>query len=185
MEIFFGVVNTCILGITAYFIYRSIFSPVDAVKVGRRLNNEEQKDNAKRELFLTLFSLRGNPIHYDFVTGLNEIDVVFEDNPSVLTAWHKHFRDLHDKGLTDPLKIWEVGRIELLSEMAVSLGYNALKQTEIMQHYYPEGHSNQLQDDFDFRQAALLYLKSGVVMHEMLIGQMKANQQSQTEEETN
>ncbi len=164
-----GIVNILILCITAYFMYRSLRSPIDAVKVGRQLNNEEQKDNTKRELFLTLFALRGNPIHFDFVTGLNEIDVVFEDNPAVLSAWHKHFRDLHDKGLTDPLKMWEVGRIELLSVMATSLGYNALKQTEIMQHYYPEGHNTQWQDSMDLQEANLIYLKSGVAFHEAVL----------------
>lgn len=164
-------------------MYRSLYTPIDAVNVGRRLNNEEEKDNAKRDLFLELFSLRGSPLHYDYVRGLNEIDVVFEDTPAVLDAWHTHFRDLHDRNLADVETVWDIGRVRMLSAMAISLGYRALNQTDILQHYTPVGHHNQIMDDISFRQDLVAYLKSGIIMQEMIIEQMKTNQKSQIVEE--
>ena len=48
------VLSALILFATVYYIKTG---PTNAVQVGRRLNNEQQKDNAKRNLFLTLFAL--------------------------------------------------------------------------------------------------------------------------------
>lgn len=158
-----------ILFITAYFMYKSLWSPVDAVIVGRKLNQEQQKDNAKRNLFLSLFSLRGNPTHYDFVRGLNEIDVVFEKSQSVLDSWHTHHRDLHDKGLSDPLTIWDVGRIRLLSAMAVELGYGKLNQTDILLHYTPEGHGNREKFDYDLQFSALKFFEVGKIVYDEML----------------
>lgn len=168
-DIFFGFINIGILSTTAYFIYRSIYSPIDAVNVGRRLNNEQKKDDAKRNLFLTLFSLRGSPVHYDFVRCLNQIDIVFEDTRTVLDAWHDLRTSLNIKGQANEHKVWEILRTNLLSAMAVSLGYNRIQQTDMIQDYYPEGHDNQLKDDLDFRQAASTFLKSGAALHELII----------------
>lgn len=78
LEIGYWVINLLILGLNVFFISTS---SLNAVRLGRQLNDRQQKDNAKRTLFLTLFSLRANPVHYDYVTGLNQIDVVFEDTP--------------------------------------------------------------------------------------------------------
>ncbi len=181
-EIVFGFVNILILCVTGYFIYRSLYSPVDAVKIGRKLNEEQQKDNAKRSLFLTLFSLRGSPVNYDFVRALNQIDIVFEDVQLVLDAWHTHYDSLQTKGQINESQIWDLQRTNLLSAMAVSLGYNRIRQTDMLKNYYPEGHLNQVKDEFDFRQAALTYYKSGAALHEKAIEKMD-NSQSINEEE--
>jgi hypothetical protein len=172
MDIVFGIINSAILIVTAYFIYRSIYSPVDAVKVGRKLNNEEQKDNEKRTLFLTLFALRGNPLHYDFVKRLNEIDIVFEDTETVLTAWHNLYDSLQIKEQVNVQKNWELLRIELLSAMAVSLGYSRIRQTDMIREYYPEGHGTQLEKDMDVQKDWALYLKVNIAMNQMLIERM-------------
>ncbi|WP_276503514.1 DUF6680 family protein [Terrimonas pollutisoli] len=168
-EIAFGFANVGILCVTAYFIYRSIYSPIDAVKVGRQLNKEQKKDDAKRSLFLLLFSLRGHPVHYDFVRGLNQIEVVFEDVPQVIQAWRTHFASLQIKNQANSEKNWEIERAALLSAMAVHLGYSNIPHSELLRDYYPEGHDNQLKDDLDFRQAASVFLKSGAALHELII----------------
>jgi hypothetical protein len=180
-EIIFGVVNSLILVVTAYFIYRSLYSPVDSVKVGRQLSNEQQKDNAKRNLFLTLFALRGSPLSFDFVRGLNQIDIVFEDSQLVLDAWHTHYDSLQIKGQVNENQIWDLQRADLLSVMAVSLGYNRIRQTDMMKNYYPEGHNNQIKMEMDFREAEFLYHKSGALLHEKAMQQMDVNQQSPSE----
>lgn len=168
-NIFFGISNIVILLITCYFIYRSLRSPIDAVRIGRQLNNEQQKDNAKRNLFLTLFALRGSPLNYDFVKGLNQIDIVFEDCEPVLDAWHRLYDSLHNEAQVNPERNWEILRVELLSAMATNLGYSRIRQTDMIREYYPRGHTAQVQDDIDFRQAALNYFRMGVVVYEEML----------------
>lgn len=168
-NIIFGISNIVILGITCLFIYRSLRSPIDAVRVGRQLNNEQQKDNAKRNLFLTLFALRGSPVHYDFVRGLNQIDIVFEDCQPVLDAWHRLYDSLNLPEQTNAEINWGLMRVELLSAMAVHLGYERIRQTDMIREYYPKGHGEQLQDDLAFRMAALKYFQSGNEIFERAI----------------
>jgi hypothetical protein len=174
-EMAYWFISLCILVATVYYIATG---PLNAVKTGRQLNNDQQKDNAKRNLFLTLFALRGSPVHYDFVRGLNQIDVVFEDTPSVLDAWHTHYDSLQIKGQVNENQIWDLQRTNLLSAMAVSLGYNRIRQTDMLQNYYPEGHSNQFREDWELRFAAKEYLKKGGDLYEILI----ANANKQTDE---
>ena len=172
LEIGIGVVNVLILIVTGYFMYRSLYSPLDAVTIGRQLNNEQQKDTAKRNLFLTLFSLRGSPVHYDFVTGLNQIDIVFEDCPDVLTAWRTHYDSLNTTGLVDENKIWDLQRTNLLSAMAVSLSYNGIRQTDMLKHYTPIGHNNRESQLMNIEIAQLAFYKSNAALNERLMERM-------------
>ena len=119
-EIVYWIVSLLILGFTIYYIKTS---PIKAVETGRKLNDEQNKYSAKSELFLTLFSLRGNPTHYNFVNGLNQIDVVFEDVQSVLTAWEKLYESLGNPNQNNAVQNWDLLRTELLSEMAQHLSY--------------------------------------------------------------
>lgn len=180
-QIWYWVVNIFLLLISVFFSSRTA---IMAVRIGRRLNQEQQKDNAKRNLFLLLFALRGDLLHPDFVRGLNQVDIVFEDSPTVLDAWHKLYDSLQLKEQANAIKNWERQRVDLLSSMAVSLGYSRIKQTDIIRDYYPEAHDNQLKDDREFRQDLVLYLRSGIEMQMMIIEQMKANQQPPNEVQT-
>jgi len=98
-EIIYWVTSFSILCVTAYAVY---FAPLKAVKIGRKLNDEQNQLKAKSDLFLTLFSLRGNPTAYTFVNALNQIDIVFQDVPFVLTAWDKLYDSMNNKNLTNP-----------------------------------------------------------------------------------
>jgi hypothetical protein len=168
-EVSFGLINLGILCVTAYFIYRSISSPVKAVKIGRELDSQQQKDNTKRNLFLLLFSLRATPVHYDFVRGLNQIDIVYEDTPSVLAAWHTLFDSLENPGQVNAPQTWERLRVNLFSTMAVSLGYSRVQQTDMIRTYSPVSHGDQIQYDIDFREAVLTYLRSGSAAFQLLV----------------
>jgi hypothetical protein len=183
IEIGIAIINLIIIGLTAFFIYRSISSPLRAVTVGRQLDDEEKKDLIKRNLFFTLFAHRGNPIHQQFVAALNQIDIAFHDNQKVLDLWHRYYEALRIKGQVDEQKVWELHRVELLSEMAKSLGYFQLNQTEIMKHYQPEGQDNWHKLDWDIRESALSYLKRGDELFFLLSEQIKNNQQSQENNE--
>ncbi|MCU0351744.1 MAG: hypothetical protein MUF43_13105 [Flavobacterium sp.] len=177
LEIAYWVVSLSILVVTIYYVY---YSPIKAVKIGRQLNDDQNKDAAKRELFLTLFAYRGSPVHYEFVNALNKIDIVFQDEQPVLVAWNKYYDSLGQKNLTNQEEVWNILRVDLLSEMATSLGYNKLKQVDIMKNYYPVGHDNQFRDDWELRQAAKRFLTTGHELYEILI----ANQQPPDQQET-
>lgn len=159
-----AIINIIIL----YFNIEAIKkSPTDAVKVGRDLNTEQQKDNAKRYLFLTLFSLRGDPLNYEFVKGLNQIEIVFEDENKVLVAW-KVLRDSLNSKLVNPDKTWALLRTNLLSDMAISLGYNQINQTDFLENYYPEGHHSQLQIESEFLADQHNYYKTASKLNQLL-----------------
>ena len=172
LEIAYWLVSLGILGVTVYWIATS---PIRAVETGRKLDNEQNKYNAKRELFLTLFSLRGNPTHYDFVNGLNQIDIVFQDEEKVLTAWEKLYESLGNNNLTNPLQTWDLLRTELLSEMAQSLGYQKLKQTSIQRNYSPQAHADENFENWNQKQAAKEFFESGTKLYKMHIASIEGN----------
>jgi len=165
-EIAYWIVSVLILSATVFYIY---YAPIKAVKVGRQLNDEQNKDTSKRQLFLTLFAYRGSPVHYEFVNSLNKIDIVFQDEKPVLDAWHKYYDALHQEETPLIHQTWELLRVEMLSQMAISLGYKELKQVDIMKNYYPIGHKNVEQEDFDFRQSAKRYFDIGHHLYSILI----------------
>ena len=171
----FALTNLLVLCGTIFAIW---YSPIKAVKVGRQLNDEQQKDDAKRYLFLALFNNRGKPVSQRFVDSLNTIDVVFYDTPTVLNAWHSHFDSLHQNDLVNKEEIWRLQRIELLAQMAKSLGYGDLKQIDIGKDYYPQGHGFRDEADFQFRYDQHEYYKNANQMTLMVIEQMKRNNQS-------
>ncbi|MDY0090228.1 MAG: hypothetical protein RBR78_07660 [Flavobacteriaceae bacterium] len=171
-EISYWIVNLIILGFTVYWIK---ISPIKAVKTGRKLDIEQNKYDAKRDLFLTLFSLRGNPANYHFVNGLNQIDIVFQDEEKVLFAWDKLYESLNNKSLVNPLQTWELLRTELLSEMAQSLGYQKLKQTSIQRNYSPQAHADQDLENWNQKQAAKDFFESGTKLYKMHIASIEGN----------
>ncbi|MBK5214202.1 MAG: hypothetical protein JJE55_11145 [Flavobacteriaceae bacterium] len=165
-EIAYWLVSLGILGVTVYWIATS---PIRAVETGRKLDNEQNKYNAKRDLFLTLFSLRGNPTHYDFVNGLNQIDIVFQDEEKVLVSWEKLYESLGNNNLSNAVQTWDLLRTELLSEMAQSLGYQKLKQTSIQRNYSPQAHANQNDENWSYHQTAKNFFETGAQMHKLWI----------------
>ena len=165
-EVGYWVVSLIILGITVYWIK---ISPIKAVEIGRKLDEEKNKYDSKKELFLTLFSLRGNPTHYDFVSGLNQIDIVFEDVPKVMESWNKLYDSLGQKDLVDSYKTWEILRTNLLSEMAQHLGYNKLQQTDIQKNYSPIAHSKDADNYYAHKKAEREFFETATEMNRMVI----------------
>jgi hypothetical protein len=178
-EIAFWIVSLLILIVTALAVY---FAPLKAVEIGRKLNDQQNQLNAKSELFLTLYSLRGNPTSYKFVDSLNKIDVVFQDNLQVLNAWQTLYDSLNNRGLVEPHKTWDLNRTNLLSEMAVVLGYQKLKQTDIQKNYSPQAHDDQKFEDWNQRQAAKEFFESGTALYKMHIAYFEKTQNNTDKE---
>ena len=112
--------------------------PLIALWLGNKRQDRKAKEDAKRKLFWTLMANRQcNPINKDWVDALNMIDVVFQDDNKVRVAWRAYYDSL------DPVSQYNKATnsflLDLLSEMANSLGYKNLKQTEIDRAYTPQG----------------------------------------------
>lgn len=104
---------------------------------GNAYRQREDKINAKRELFFTLMKNRKTfYVTKERVDALNLIDVVYQDDKKVRQAW-KDYLDSLNPG-SPHFKNSNAYLLDLLSEMAVSLGYKELKQTEIDRFYEPQ-----------------------------------------------
>lgn len=120
------------------------FIPVVVFVLGNLWQRKKTKEDAKMSLFLTLMANRKSVvITKEWVDSLNQIDVVFQDNRNVRKAWREYFDSLDEKSQYN--KDRESFLLDLLSEMANSLGYKDLKQTEIARFYNPQAFSNQQQ----------------------------------------
>lgn len=96
------------------------------------------------DLFLRLMANRkSNPISKEWTDALNQIDVIFQDNKSVRSAWRAYFDSLHPR--SQHYDNANSFHLDLLSEIANDLGYKDLKQTELDRFYSPV----QFGDSFD------------------------------------
>lgn len=104
--------------------------------MGVKWQRKNAKEMAKRELFFTLMANRKAIPNKVWVDALNTIDIVFQDNKKVRRAWREYYDSLDERSQynTDSNSF----KLDLLSEMAMTLGYKDLKQTEIDRFYSPK-----------------------------------------------
>lgn len=137
--------------------------PIVVWFLGVKYQDRKAKKQAQLELFLTLMANRKkNPISEEWVDALNTIDVVFQDNRSVRNAWRDYLDSLNQKSAH--FENQNSYKLDLLSEMAESLGYKQLKQTEIDRFYNPVYFGSQLsRQDLLFSEVlrVLMHSKSG------------------------
>ncbi|GLL55804.1 hypothetical protein KUBF_34670 [Bacteroides finegoldii] len=126
---------------------------------GIKYQNRKAKRDAQLNLFLTLMANRkSNPITKEWVDALNTIDVVFQDNHKVRHAWREYLDSLNEK--SPHFQSNNAFLLDLLSEMAMVLGYKNLKQTEIDRFYSPKYFGSQMS-----RQEILFQENLRVLMH--------------------
>jgi hypothetical protein len=103
---------------------------------GAKFQDRKAKKDAKRKLFFTLMANRKtSTIRREKVDALNLIDVVFQDDKKVRQAWKDYMNSLNSLSPDFPNN--NAFALDLLSEMALSLGYKEMKQTEIDRFYEP------------------------------------------------
>jgi hypothetical protein len=110
--------------------------------VGIKFQDRQAKNKAKEDLFLALMAKRkSNPISIEWADSLNKIDVVFQDNSKVRTAWRAYHDSLHPQ--SQHFENSNSFLLDLMSEIAKDLGYKDLKQTDIDRFYNPAYFGNQ------------------------------------------
>jgi hypothetical protein len=97
--------------------------------------NDRRKD--KKQILNALMAHRGVTVRDEnWTRALNLIDLTFYDNKKIKELRVKYFSSLRpptfDTG--DHNKIL----LDLIFEMAKDIGYSSLKQTDIMDYYYPQ-----------------------------------------------
>ena len=138
-----------------------ILGPIVAVIITLWYQSRKEKRDIKHRIFLTLMGHRkSNPPTFALVEVLNTLDVVFADNPKVVHLWHEYY----DLLSTQPpnYQLWEHKYIDLLSEIALSLGYKKLKQTDIEKFYTPVAHGTQAELNEKTQRELLRVLENSV-----------------------
>lgn len=108
-----------------------------------KYQNRKAKRDAQLQLFLTLMANRkSTPITREWVDALNTIDVVFQNDFKVRQAWREYLDSLN--GQSPHFENNNAFLLDLLSEMALTLGYKNLKQTEIDRFYTPTYFGSQM-----------------------------------------
>ena len=131
--------------------------PIIVWILGIRYQDRKAKKDAQMNVFLTLMANRkSNPITKEWVDALNIIDVVFQNNKKVRYAWREYLDSLNEK--SPQFESSNSFRLDLLSEMAMALGYNNLKQTEIDRFYSPKYFGSQMSQQEILFKETLRYL---------------------------
>ena len=143
-----------IIGIIAIIV-----GPIAAVAITLWHQDRKQKLDAKTRLFLTLMAHRKIlPPTFDLVNSLNLIDVIFADHPRVVALWHEYFDLLCQTPIIEPNA--QRKYLDLLSEMAKSLDYETLSQTDIDRFYSPIAHGTQAQLNLETQKEFLRVLQN-------------------------
>ena len=103
---------------------------------------ESVSDDTLRNYLDFANAYAANTTTKEWVDALNTIDVVFQENKKVRHAWREYLDSLNEK--SPHFDSSNSFRLDLLSEMAVSLGYKNLKQTEIDRFYSPKYFGSQM-----------------------------------------
>lgn len=124
--------------------------------VGNKQMRKKEKLEAKRDLFFTLMKQRKTfYVTRERTNALNLIDVVYQDDDKVREAWKNYLSSLNPNSAE--IQNNNAYLLDLLSEMAQSLGYKKLKQTEIDRFYEPQAI---IDDEKNGRQALVEIIKA-------------------------
>ncbi len=128
--------------------------------IGIKYQNRKSKKDAQLSLFLTLMANRkSNPLSKEFVDALNTIDIVFQNNPKVRQSWREYLDSLNEN--SPHFDRNNSFLLDLLSEIALDLGYKNLKQTEIDRFYSPKYFGTQMsRQDIYFQENLRVLLRS-------------------------
>lgn len=138
-----------------------VLSPVIAVIVTLWHQDRKERRDRKERLFTQLMAHRkAFPPSSEFVNALNLIDIIFADTPSVTRLWHEYYAMLGSAKTEHEYRDRDHKYLELLSEMARTLGYKKLQQTDIDKFYTPQAHVDQNEMAFRTQQEWLRILEN-------------------------
>jgi len=134
-------------------------SPLVAIFVSIWYQNRKEKRQAKMDIFKNLIAYRKQyPIPMAFVAALNQIDIMFHKDKKVIAAWKSYLESLNPE--SSSFQSHDNRLLDLLDEMAKSLGYKNLKQTTYADFYSPQQFSNQVVSQQELYNEVMRVLKN-------------------------
>ncbi len=115
-------------------------SPLIAVLVTVYLQDRKEKRGQKLYILGSLMGTRHAQLTDENVRSLNMVDMVFFDKPRIRMLWHEYFDMLNNQGLNNEVgwAQWNKKRLELITEMGKSLGYEkAITHLDVDRVYVP------------------------------------------------
>ncbi len=131
------IINSIILVITIIAIWRS---PIQAVRVGRKLQTEYELNNRlydnKLNVFSTIIGERHRSGYSDwFIISMNQIPIVFHKNERVKSTYNVFIKS-HQEGEDD--QVLNAKMNDLIVEMGKDLGYHEMNNEWISNCFYPK-----------------------------------------------
>jgi hypothetical protein len=141
----------------------TLLSPVVAVLVSIWIQNRKERRAQKLWVLSTLIGNRGDQLSADNVRALNMIDLVFSNQKRVRDLWREYYDMLANEGLNNPVgwKQRSQKNIELLTEMAKSLGYGKeISHLDVERTYFPLKFEREFETNREMQQEFLRVLRS-------------------------
>ncbi len=156
---------------TIMAVVATVMGPRSAAKLAERMRQNSQQENERRQMklvvFTTLMQERANIASVDSVKMLNSIDIVFSDCRTVREAWAELFSILNtedgphpqlrgdklrallremanDLGLSDDLRVDDIGRIYFPNVLAVEEELRLLEQQRALLQFRGEAQPAQV-----------------------------------------
>lgn len=108
-----------------------------AEELRRRSELEDQRANARRNVFFTLMQERATTTSIEAVKALNSIDIVFHDSREVREAWSSLFATFLPNNRLPP-HVQSERLVHLLRTMAAEIGLSeSLRVDDFSRIYYP------------------------------------------------
>ena len=133
-EIIFATINILVLIITTVAVW---LSPIQAVKIGQKLQQKDKLYTNKFYVFATLIGNRhAKGGAENFVVAINQIPIVFQDDKKVLLAWDKYIQAHTNATLT--LSDLNSYLNDLVIALANDLGYKDIGNDLLVRYFYPD-----------------------------------------------
>lgn len=138
------IVNALILIITAFAVF---YGPVRAVRVARQEEVAASRIRQKADIFASLMKTRKFQLDPEHVASLNLIQVYFSDDDAVINSYKAYIRMLYRRAIPGVAveSFWKErddAFIDLVYQIARSLGYSQDKKEIEELAYSPEGWAN-------------------------------------------
>lgn len=145
-EIIFACINILVLIVTAIAVWRA---PIKSIEIGQELQNRRQvSDRLYQNKFIIFATILGNRhakgFAENFIIAINQIPIIYNDNPKVIIALDKFISKHKEKIDIIETKDKELNNLlnDLILKMAAELGYDNIDNDLISSYFYPGASSN-------------------------------------------
>lgn len=120
--------------------------PILAIQLQKFLERRTDKRQRQMGIFKTLMATRASALSPEHVQALNMIELEFQDQRTILAAWHEYLDHLGENLTDEAVEAWVVRKHDLqanlLDVMGKHLGFDFDKVVIKKGAYLPTAHSN-------------------------------------------